>query len=133
MPYLHLDLPAPIRRGETRTGDRLQAVRRLMETQLWRPKRRLCRTRQDILSPRSRRPRVHHHGPVEFRRGAQHNSGWLGRAIVDACVELLGVPAGRSSVEFTPHVGERCSATEDWFADWTPTRPLRLKAHKKRT
>jgi hypothetical protein len=44
---------------------------------------------------------------VEFRRGRPAEMRLaLGRAIVDVCVELLGVPRRSVMVEFTPHVGE---------------------------
>ena len=57
---------------------------------------------------------------VEFRRGrtAQQRLA-LGRAIVDACVELLGVPRRTVFVEFTPHVGEAMLRDGNWVADWT--------------
>src|SRR3981189_2763507 len=53
------------RRGETRTGDAaLQAVRRTHGDAVVAAECRLCRTRPgQSLSPRPRRPRVHHHGP----------------------------------------------------------------------
>jgi hypothetical protein len=57
---------------------------------------------------------------VEFRRGrsAQQRLA-LGRAIVDACVELLGVPRRTVFVEFTPHDGEEMLRDGNWVADWT--------------
>jgi hypothetical protein len=44
----------------------------------------------------------------------------LGRAIVDVCVELLGVPRRTVMVEFTPHAGEEMLRDGNWVADWTP-------------
>jgi hypothetical protein len=44
---------------------------------------------------------------VEFRRGRSTEKRLaLGRAIVDICVELLGVPRRTVMVEFTPHAAE---------------------------
>src|SRR5207244_5293999 len=44
----------------------------------------------------------------------------LGRAIVDICVELLGVPRRTVLVEFTPHTGEEMLRDGNWVTDWTP-------------
>jgi len=43
----------------------------------------------------------------------------LGRAIVDACVELLDVAGRTVLVEFTPHVGDEMLRDGNWVADWT--------------
>ena len=57
---------------------------------------------------------------VEFRRGRTAEMRLaLGRAIVDACVELLGVPRRTVMVEFTPHEGEEMLRDGNWVADWT--------------
>jgi len=42
------------------------------------------------------------------------------RAIVDVCVELLGVPRRTVLVEFTPHTGEEMLRDGNWVTDWTP-------------
>jgi hypothetical protein len=44
----------------------------------------------------------------------------LGRAIVDICVELLGVPRRTVQVEFTPHTGDEMLRDGNWVSDWTP-------------
>jgi hypothetical protein len=57
---------------------------------------------------------------VEFRRGRSAEQRLaLGRAIVDACVELLDVPRRTVFVEFTPHDGEEMLRDGNWVADWT--------------
>jgi len=48
----------------------------------------------------------------------------LGRAIVDICVELLGVPRRTVMVEFTPHPGEEILRDGNWVADWTPAEAV---------
>jgi hypothetical protein len=57
---------------------------------------------------------------VEFRRGRTAEQRLaLGRAIVDACVELLDVAGRTVLVEFTPHVGDEMLRDGNWVADWT--------------
>jgi phenylpyruvate tautomerase PptA (4-oxalocrotonate tautomerase family) len=123
MPYLHLDLPGAyplaVKRELATRLCRLYAD--LMETQLWRPNVGIAELGKDNL---------YHIGPdgleaitmvmVEFRRGrtAQQRLA-LGRAIVDACVELLDVPRRTVFVEFTPHDGEEMLRDGNWVADWT--------------
>ena len=59
---------------------------------------------------------------VEFRRGRPAEKRLtLGRAIVDACVELLDVPRRTVLVEFTPHDGDEMLRDGNWVADWTPS------------
>jgi hypothetical protein len=56
----------------------------------------------------------------EFRRGRSAKKRLaLGRAIVDTCVELLGVPRRTVMVEFTPHAGEEILRDGNWTGDWT--------------
>jgi hypothetical protein len=57
---------------------------------------------------------------VEFRRGRTAEQRLaLGRAIVDICVELLGVPRRTVLVEFTPHTGDEMLRDGNWVSDWT--------------
>jgi hypothetical protein len=123
MPYLHLDLP-----GAYPVGLKRQLATRLcrlyadlMETQLWRPNVGIAELGQGNL---------YHLGSdglepitmvmVEFRRGRSAEQRLaLGRGIVDACVELLGVPRPTVFVEFTPHDGEEMLRDGNWVADWT--------------
>jgi hypothetical protein len=68
---------------------------------------------------------------VEFRRGRPTEKRLaLGRAIVDICVELLGVPRRTVMVEFTPHTGKEMLRDGNWVADWTAGRELRSEPHK---
>jgi hypothetical protein len=94
----------------------------IMETQLWRPNVGIAELGKDNL---------YHLGAdglepitmvmVEFRRGRPAEKRLhLGRAIVDVCVELLGVPRRTVMVEFTPHAGEEMLRDGNWVADWTP-------------
>jgi phenylpyruvate tautomerase PptA (4-oxalocrotonate tautomerase family) len=123
MPYLHLDLPGtyPVEVKRELATRLCKLYAELMETQLWRPNVGFAELGQDNLY------RLGLDGLesitmvlVEFRRGrtAQQRLA-LGRAIVDACVELLGVPRRTVFVEFTPHVGEEMLRDGDWVADWT--------------
>jgi len=62
---------------------------------------------------------------VEFRRGRPAEKRLaLGRAIVELCVELLGVPGETVMVEFTPHPGEEILRDGDWAADWTSVKAV---------
>ena len=122
MPYLHLDLPGAYAVEVKRElATRLcELYADLMETQLWRPNVGIAELRKDNL---------YHLGSdglepitmvmVEFRRGrAAERRLALGRAIVDVCVELLGVPRRTVLVEFTPHAGEEMLRDGNWVADW---------------
>jgi hypothetical protein len=93
-----------------------------METQLWRPNVGIAELGKDNL---------YHLGSdgleaitmvmVEFRRGRSAEKRLaLGRAIVDICVELLGVPRHTVMVEFTPHAGQEMLRDGNWAADWIP-------------
>jgi hypothetical protein len=58
---------------------------------------------------------------VEFRKGRASGCRLrLADGIVDAYVEVLGVPRRWVLVEFTPHVGEEMYGDGKWVADWTP-------------
>src|SRR6267142_5973000 len=59
----------------------------------------------------------------QFPRPAEKRLA-LGRAIVDICVELLGVPRRTVMVEFTPHPGEEILREGNWVADWTPAEAV---------
>ena len=68
---------------------------------------------------------------VEFRRGRPAEKRLaLGRAIVDICVELLGIPRRTVMVEFTAHTGEEMLRNGNWVADWNPRRELRSEPYK---
>jgi phenylpyruvate tautomerase PptA (4-oxalocrotonate tautomerase family) len=124
MPYLHLDLPgtypAEVKRELAARLCKLYAE--VMETPLWRPSVGIAELGEHNL---------YHLGPdglepltmvmVEFRRGRSAETRLaLGRAIVDICVELLGVPRRAVMVEFTPHAGDEMLCDGNWTADWTP-------------
>jgi hypothetical protein len=110
MPYLHLDLPGtyPIAVKRELATPVCKLYAEVMETQLWRPNVGIADLGEHNL---------YHLGPdglepitmvmVEFRRGRSAEKRLvLGRAIVDICVELLGVPRPTVMVEFTAHPGE---------------------------
>lgn len=131
MPYLHLDLP-----GRFPAAQKRELAARLchlyadvMQTQTWRPNVGIAELGEDNLF---------HLGPdglepivmvlVEFRTGRPGEYRLrLADGIVDACVEILGVPRRWVLVEFTPHVGEEIYRDGKWVADWTreKARPLR--------
>ena len=128
MPYLHLDLPGtyPVEVKRELATRLCELYADLMETQLWRPnvgiaelgKDNLYRLGSDGLEPITM-------VMVEFRRGrAAERRLALGRAIVDVCVELLGVPRRTVLVEFTPHAGEEMLRDGNWVADWTPAEAV---------
>ena len=123
MPYLHLDLPGtyPVEVKRELATRLCKLYADLMETQLWRPNIGIAELGQDNL---------YHLGSdglepitmvmVEFRRGRTAEQPLaLGRAIVDACVELLDVAGRTVLVEFTPHVGDEMLRNGNWVADWT--------------
>src|SRR5712671_1400528 len=96
MPYLHLDLPGtyPVEVKRELATRLCKLYADLMETQLWRPNVGIAELGQGNL---------YHLGSdglepitmvlVEFRRGRPAEKLLaLGRAMVDVCVELLGVP-----------------------------------------
>ena len=123
MPYLHLDLPGtyPVEVKRELATRLCKLYADLMETQLWRPnvgiaelgKDNLYRLGSDGLEPITM-------VMVEFRRGRPAEKPLaLGRAIVDVCVELLGVPRRTVMVEFTPHRGEEILRDGNWTGDWT--------------
>ncbi len=110
MPDLHLALPGtyPVEvKPELATGP-CKLYAEVMETQLWRPNIGIAELGKDNL---------YHLGfdglepitmtMVACRRGRPAEKRLaLGRAIVDTCVELLGVPRRTVMVESTPHPGE---------------------------
>src|SRR5262250_3281778 len=116
MPYLHLDLPGtyPVEVKRELATRFCKLYAEVMETQLWRPnvgiaelgRDNLYHLASDVLEPITM-------VMVEFRRGRPAEKRLaLGRAIVDICAELLGVPRRTVMVEFTPHPVKRSSATE---------------------
>lgn len=124
VPYLHLDLP-----GRFPAAQKRELAARLchlyadvMQTQTWRPNIGIAELGEDNLF---------HLGPdglepivmvlVEFRAGRPSEYRLkLSDGIVDACVDILGVPRRCVLVEFTPHVGEEIYRDGKWVADWTP-------------
>ena len=97
-----------------------------METQLWRSNIGIAELGEDNL---------YHLGSdglepitmvmVEFRRSRPAEQRLaLGRAIVDICVELLGVPRRTVMVEFTQRPGEEILRDGNWAADWTPAEAV---------
>ncbi len=98
----------------------------IIEQQLWRPNVGIAELGEHNL---------YHLGPdglepitmvmVEFRRGRSAEKRLaLGRAIVDTCVDLLGVPRRTVMVEFTPHAGEEILRDGNWTGDWTPAEAV---------
>jgi hypothetical protein len=93
---------------------------------LWRPNVGIAELGHDILD------HLRSHGlepittvTVEFRCGRNAATRLtLGRAIVNLCVELLGVPRETVMVDFTPHPGEEILRDCDWAADWTPAEAV---------
>ncbi len=60
---------------------------------------------------------------VEFRAGRPNEYRLqLADGIVDACVDVLGVPRKWVLVEFTPHKGEEIYRDGKWVADWSARR-----------
>jgi hypothetical protein len=100
MPYMHLDLP----------GTYPVAVKRELAT-------RLCKLYAEVMETQSWRPNFRRGRPAEMRLA-------LGRAIVDICVELLGVSRRTVLVEFTPHTGDEMLRDGNWVADWTPNEAV---------
>jgi phenylpyruvate tautomerase PptA (4-oxalocrotonate tautomerase family) len=123
MPYLHLDLPGtyPVEVKRELATRLCKLYADLMETQLWRPNVGFAELGQDNLyrlGPDGLEPIIM--VLVEFRRGRTAEQRLaLGRAIVDACVELLDVAGRTVLVEFTPHVGDEMLRDGNWVADWT--------------
>jgi phenylpyruvate tautomerase PptA (4-oxalocrotonate tautomerase family) len=133
MPYLHLDLPGtyPVEVKRELATRLRKLYAKVMETQLWRPNVGIAELGEHNL---------YHLGPdglepitmvmVEFRRGRSAEKRLaLGRAIVDACVDLLGVPRRTVLVEFTPHVGEEILRDGNGPETGHPPRPLRAEVH----
>jgi hypothetical protein len=124
MPYLHLDLPAtyPVEVKRALATRLCKLYAEVMETQLWRPnvgiaelgEHNLYHLCSEGLEPITM-------VMVEVRRGRRAEKRFaLGRAIIDLCVELLGVPRRTVMVEFTPHAGEEILRDGNWVAEWTP-------------
>ena len=124
MPYLHLDLPGhfPADKKRELAARLCRLYADVMQTQAWRPNVGIAELGEDNLF---------HLGPgslepvlmvlVEFRAGRPSEYRLkLADGIVDACVEILGVPRRWVLVEFTPHVGEEIYRDGKWVADWTP-------------
>ena|ERR1700741_3991321 len=124
MPYLHLNLPGHFSAAQKRElAARLCSLYAdVMQTQSWRPNVGIAELGEANLF---------HMGPdglepivmvlVEFRAGRPNEYRLeLAKGIVDACVEVLGVPQRWVLVEFTPHKGDEMYRDGGWVADWTP-------------
>jgi phenylpyruvate tautomerase PptA (4-oxalocrotonate tautomerase family) len=124
VPYLHLDLPGrfPVAQKRELAVRLCRLYADVMQTQTWRPNIGIAELGEDNLF---------HLGPdglepilmvlVEFRAGRPSEYRLrLADGIVDACVEVLGVPRRWVLVEFTPHRGEEIYRDGRWVADWTP-------------
>ena len=121
MPSLHLDVPGtyPVQVKRELATRLCKLYAEVMETQLWRPHVGITELGKDNLSHLGLEPMTM--VLVEFRRGRPTAKRLaLGRAIVDICIELLGVPRRTVMVEFTPHTGEEMLRDGNWVADWTP-------------
>ena len=124
MPYLHLNLPGTYTAPKKRElAERLcHLYSEVMQTQLWRPNIGIAELGKDSLF---------HLGPeglepvamvlVEVRAGRSSETRLnLAHGIVDACVDILGLPRRTVFVEFTAHVGQEMYRDGAWAADWTP-------------
>jgi phenylpyruvate tautomerase PptA (4-oxalocrotonate tautomerase family) len=132
MPYLHLDLPGrfPVAQKRELAVRLCRLYADVMQTQTWRPNVGIAELGEDNLF---------HLGPdglepivmvlVEYRKGRPSEYRLkLADGIVDACVEVLGVPRRWVLVEFTPHVGEDMYRDGKWVADWTPDEKAPVSA-----
>ena len=118
MPYLHLDLPGrfPADKKRELAARLCRLYADVMQTQTWRPNVGIAELGEDNLF---------HLGPdglepilmvlVEFRSGRPSEYRLkLADGLVDACVDVLGVPRRWVLVEFTPHVGEEIYRDGKW-------------------
>src|SRR5438094_4741982 len=128
MPYLHLDLPAtyPVQVKRELATRLCKLYAEVLETQSWRPNVGIAELGKDNL---------YHLGSdglepvtmvlVEFRRGRPGEKRLaLGRAIVDICVELLGVRRRTVLVEVNARDGGEMLRDGTWAADWTPAEAV---------
>ncbi len=124
MPYLHLNLPGtfPVAKKRELAERLCHIYSEIMETQLWRPNIGIAELGEENLF---------HMGAeglepiamvlVEVRAGRSSDARLaLALGIVDACVEILGLPRRNVFVEFTAHVGNEMYRDGAWVADWTP-------------
>ena len=136
MPYLHLDLPGtyPVQVKRELATRLCKLYAEVMETQLWRPNVGIAELGKDNL---------YHLGSeglepvtmvmVEFRRGRPAEKRLaLGRAIVDICVELLGVPRRTVWSSSRRIRAKRSSATETGPQTGHPPRPFRADGAQRR-
>jgi phenylpyruvate tautomerase PptA (4-oxalocrotonate tautomerase family) len=123
MPYMHVDLPGKFPKKQKRElAERLCKIYAdVMKTQSWRPNVGLAELGEDNLF---------HLGEdglepitmvlIEFRRGRP--AEWrleLGNRIVDACVEVLGVPRNTVLVEYTQHTADEILRDGKWTSEWS--------------
>jgi phenylpyruvate tautomerase PptA (4-oxalocrotonate tautomerase family) len=124
MPYMHLNLPGKFDAAKKRAvAAKLCALYSdIMQTQSWRPNVGMAELGEDNLFRMGKDGletitmvlvEVRAGRPTEYRLA-------LARGIVDACVEILGVPRATVFVEFTAHVGNEMFRDGDWVDDWTP-------------
>src|ERR1700730_7823308 len=125
MPYLQLDVPShypvDVKRG---------LARRLGEKYA-----RIMQTRPELVTVAFRElgeggvwccgvgePEPGGRGPCALRGGqTPEHRAQLARALIDACVETLGLRSDRLVVEFTQHTSdEMYRAGRGWAAEWTP-------------
>jgi phenylpyruvate tautomerase PptA (4-oxalocrotonate tautomerase family) len=137
MPYLHLDLPGtyPVKLKRELATRLCKLYAEVMQTQLWRPNVGIAELGEDNL---------YHLGSdglepitmvmVELRRGRPAEKQLaLGRAIVDFCVEFLGVARRTVMVAFTPHAGDEMLRDGNWIADWTPAEAVAGRDRQRRS
>jgi phenylpyruvate tautomerase PptA (4-oxalocrotonate tautomerase family) len=130
MPYLQLDIPnhypADVKRDlARRLGDQYArlmqttpdmvtvAFRELGEGGVWR-----C-------GPGEPEPAAQLSCDIRSGRPPEQRAE-LAQALIDACVETLGLRSHRLMVEFTQHTGdEMYRQGRGWAAEWTPAEPAR--------
>lgn len=124
MPYMHLDLPGKFpAEKKRRLAERLcRTYSEVMKTESWRPNVGIAELGEDNLfhlAADGLEPIVM--VLVEFRAGRPDEFRLeLCDRIVDACIEILGVPRKWVLIEFTPHVGKEIYRDGKWVKDWTP-------------
>ena len=69
----------------------------------------------------------------DIRRGrSPEQRAELAQALIDACVEMLGLRRERLAVEFTQHTSdEMYRHGRGWAAEWTPDEAVRFGETRK--
>ena len=123
MPYLRLDVarhyPAAVKRA---LAERLcRAYADVMRTRPWRPNVGIAELGEDNLlrlGPDGLEPVTM--VVIEIRRGRPPEQRLaLGREVVKACVEVLGVEERTVIVEFSPHDADEILRDGDWTNEWS--------------